>query len=336
MSSNKTSILIDGNNLIMRCLFIAGVDFLEEDTDFTYLEWICFNSIVQSIRKFKAGEVILALDDKSWRKMIYEPYKADRAERREKKEVEDGIDWKQVYAFMNQMFSDWSETFPFKALKVKHAEADDVIGVLAPYLRNEAIVISVDEDYNQLLKYPHVKIWQPIKKEYRTCPDPERYLVDISLRGQKKDNVYNILTPLDFDKEKYSRKHTFTDKMFTDIIDNIGLDKWLDEIGPEEFENKNKSLLDETNKKTKKRLSKLKDGKQICLYETELRDRYSLNRKILDFEQIPDMLQKKIIESYHAVEFPNPDRFYPYFEKRGWRGFLEEFSSVERVLLNLY
>jgi len=53
--------------------------------------------------------------------------------------------------------------------------------------------VSNDTDFIQLIQqYPHVKVWNPIKKEYLEPPEAYDYVTWKALRGDGSDNVPGI------------------------------------------------------------------------------------------------------------------------------------------------
>jgi 5'-3' exonuclease len=80
-------LLFDFNNLAIRSFF--GVKEVAEDPNdiqWGLWMWNVFNSIYQSLWKFKnVDEVILAVDDSnSWRKAAYNRYKESRKDKKER------------------------------------------------------------------------------------------------------------------------------------------------------------------------------------------------------------------------------------------------------------
>ncbi len=88
--------------------------------------------ILNSIRMYNAkyrekyGQMVIAMDCGSWRKKVFEHYKAKRKTTREAS----NIDWDGVYAALNNIRDEIRENLPFKVVEVRGAEADDIIGVL--------------------------------------------------------------------------------------------------------------------------------------------------------------------------------------------------------------
>lgn len=168
---------------------------IEEDL----LRHMILNSIRSYNSKFRDtyGEMIIACDDSmSWRKQIFPYYKANRKKNREDSE----IDWKAMFEILAKVKAELREYFPYRVIQVKNAEADDVIGTLASEFGNtneKILIISGDKDFRQLQNYMNVFQYDPIRKKNIVENNPERYLKEHIIRGDKGDGVPNFLSPDD-------------------------------------------------------------------------------------------------------------------------------------------
>lgn len=239
------TICFDVNNLAMRNLF--GPDVLKYDPtdkkkvvemDTELFKFRVFDAIYKSLYKVKgASEVVLAMDDRrSWRKLYWAKYKAHRKSSRDKLE----FDWEGYYDMYESYMLELKESFPFKTIKCSDTEADDVIGALCLEKDHEFYIISTDKDFLQLSS-KRVKIYNPMKKVHVDHPNPELFIVEQSLIGQAKDNIYNIKTPLDWPDDK--RRPGFGEKAFEKVIAH-GVDKWLEENNLQERYEFNRNLMD--------------------------------------------------------------------------------------------
>lgn len=147
-------------------------------------------NVLASIRKIKTehacGEVVIACEsDTYWRHTFFPYYKA----RRDKTSPF----WTDVLAAKEQLAEEFKSYF--KVIKVKGAEADDVIGVLAEEVSpfESILIVSADRDFYQLQRYPGVT--QCTTKTYLTCADPIRYLAEHIIHGDVGDGIPNILSP---------------------------------------------------------------------------------------------------------------------------------------------
>jgi len=168
----------------------------DEDTDIDLLRHYVLNTLRALNVKFREqyGEMVLCMDFGSWRRDYFKYYKAKR---REAKSGEDKEKWKKVFENLNQLADELKQNFPYKWIRVYNAEADDIIGVLASYVKEPTIIISGDKDFLQLQKYPHIKQYSPRFKKFLQEDDPENFLFEHILKGDSGDGIPNILSPDD-------------------------------------------------------------------------------------------------------------------------------------------
>jgi 5'-3' exonuclease len=187
-------IVIDLSQFLISSVFaqIGGQKKLAVDEEL--LRHILLNSIRAVRVKYKDyGNVVIACDDKNyWRKDIFPYYKAHRKKARE----ESDIDWNTIFAALDKFKLELREFFPYKVIQVPHAEADDIVAVLAKHYHAEGILIaSSDKDYQQLQKYPRVNQYSPMTKKEIHCSYPEQFLMEHIIRGDAGDGIPNCLSP---------------------------------------------------------------------------------------------------------------------------------------------
>lgn len=310
----SVSLLFDFNNLTIRSFF--GVKEITEDkNNIQWGLWIhnVFNSIYQCIWKFEnVEEVILAVDDSnSWRKSFYNRYKESRKKKKEKTHV----DWKELYKMMNKLANEFKHHMPFKVLKIRSAEADDVIGVLTKSFENPCVVIARDEDYFQnLAKNENLRIYDPIQQKLYAKADInggdiKNFLLKLIFCGQSKDDIPNILTPDDWgltEETKGKRRPGFGEKAFEKIQNDLA-----------GFINKGY---------TNPRYGRV-----------DLSSNLKRNRILMDFDKIPDTIVDRIYQAYnHSHNLPPLENIYLFFEKYSLKAFMEDINKVENKLSRLY
>ena len=159
-------------------------------------------------RKFKDqyGDLVICCDSKrSWRKDIFPFYKANRKSNRQK----DDIDWNGIFEVINSLTDDLVKQFPYAVIRVDQAEADDIIGTLSKnYYRDQKImIVSSDKDFLQLQKYFNVDQYSPTQKKLLQSKDPNGYLREHIMKGDRGDGVPNFLSDDDtFVTDKRSKK----------------------------------------------------------------------------------------------------------------------------------
>ena len=156
--------------------------------------------------KDRYGELVICCDSKkSWRKDVFPFYKANRKANREKHPV----DWNGIFEVINSLTDDLVNHFPYSVIRVDQAEADDIIGTLAKnYYRDEKIIIiSSDKDFLQLQKYFNVEQFSPTQKKMLVSKDPNGYLREHIMKGDRGDGIPNFLSDDDtFVTDKRSKK----------------------------------------------------------------------------------------------------------------------------------
>lgn len=161
--------------------------------------------VLQSIGFYKKkfgneyGQLVIAVDSHSWRKEAYPYYKYMR---KVHKENDTNLDWDMVFKTMESIVSDLDVYFPYNVIKIPGAEADDIIGALTHEYGVDfnfghfepILIVSGDHDFIQLHKYANVKQFSPREKKFVKHSDPEQYLFEHIVKGDKGDGVPNILS----------------------------------------------------------------------------------------------------------------------------------------------
>ncbi len=155
--------------------------------------------VLNSLRKYRSqfknkyGEMILCCDNKNyWRKQKFPYYKASRKKTRE----ESDLDWNSIFESLNRIKDELSETFPYKTLEVESTEADDIIAIIVKHhsQENPILILSGDKDFVQLQKYPNVAQYSPIQKKYIRNDNPQQFIKELIMRGDRSDGVPNFLS----------------------------------------------------------------------------------------------------------------------------------------------
>lgn len=160
--------------------------------------------ILNTIRSLKVkfgaeyGEIVICADDrKYWRREFFPPYKGNRKADREKS----NIDWPALFDMLNVIKQELKDNFPYRVIQVEGAEADDVIGTLATEYGsdlnngNNILILSGDKDFVQLQRFGNVTQYDPVRKKEIKSNDPELFLKELVLSGDRGDGVPNVLSP---------------------------------------------------------------------------------------------------------------------------------------------
>ena len=135
-------ILLDFSNIIVGSIMVAHRIPNEERTSEDFIRHLVLNSMRNFRTKYrdKYGELVICTDmHSSWRKNEYPYYKAHRKKVRDKQKSE-GMDWSALFQTINTIILEIDEFFPYKVIRVPHAEGDDVIAVLARTLQEKSII----------------------------------------------------------------------------------------------------------------------------------------------------------------------------------------------------
>lgn len=288
-------LIFDLNHVSYRCLFAAKTEIL--DVGWTYFKHVMFSTIFNTCKKFKATKVILAVDSNgNWRKKIYPEYKANRKENRD---AQEDIKWDEFFEAFREFVSDVKKYFPFYVLQIQYMEADDIAAVIAKEFQSEEkIIVTSDSDYIQLLKYNNIKIYDPIKMEFKKCDDPEKQLKIKIVMGDKGDNITAI-------KPKTGIVNA------TKLIENIEELKKL-------FDNNTISYVKE-------------DGTSITLGE-EYKEKYKRNKALIDFDCIPQVLIEKTKKVISEYELPSGKEVAQYFIINKYREFNRKLEEIESII----
>ena len=195
-------ILIDLNQVMISNLMMQIRNASELDENL--IRHMVLNSIRMYNVKFKDeyGEIVICADDKKyWRRELFPYYKASRKKAREQSD----LDWNLIFETLNKVRDELKTTFPYKVVQVEHAEADDIIATLCHeygvYLKNEStekiLILSSDKDFLQLQKFANVQQYSPMQKKFLKESNPERFLREHIMKGDKGDGVPNFLSPDD-------------------------------------------------------------------------------------------------------------------------------------------
>lgn len=171
------------------------------EIDENLIRHMVLNSIRMYNVKFKEkyGEIVICADDKKyWRRDLFPYYKYSRKKSRE----ESSLDWNLIFQTLNKVRDELKETFPYKVLQVDKTEADDVIATLChkfgTELNNDSteriLILSSDKDFLQLQKFSNVDQYSPMQKKFLKESNPEKFLREHIINGDKGDGIPNFLS----------------------------------------------------------------------------------------------------------------------------------------------
>ena len=235
------------------------------------------NIIRTHLRNFREqyGEVVLCCDNrKYWRKDFFPFYKAHRKKAREKSD----LDWHLIFDMLAKFKLELKENFPYKVIDVEGAEADDIIGTLAPrhVMHEDVLIISSDGDFLQLQMYNGrsqytIKQYNPAQKKFVISHDPVKELKMKIINGDSGDGIPNILSSSDTFVTGQRQKRMTEQKM----------EKYLNE----EYVN----------------------------YDTIANTGFARNQVLIDLRNIPGDIKDKIINMYDETKPASKNKMLDYF-----------------------
>lgn len=217
-------ILLDFSNIIVGSIMVSSRVPNEERFSEDFIRHLVLNSIRSYRKKYhkKYGEIVICTDHLySWRKEVFPFYKAHRKVQREKQAQKEGVDWGSLFEIIDKIKHELEEFFPYKVIKVPHAEGDDVIAVLAKHAKEPSLIVSSDKDFNQLYKYKVIRQFSPIKQKMMNGINPDTYLKEHIIRGDKGDGIPNILSDDNCIVEGVRQKPISKKKVETWINDDL-------------------------------------------------------------------------------------------------------------------
>jgi 5'-3' exonuclease len=217
----------------------ASMSMKSGKADINIIRHMTLNSLKKYRKEYfdEYGELVICCDGKhSWRREFFPQYKAARKSGRETSSV----DWSEVFEIFNQLKNEIKENFPYRVIHVDTAEADDIIGTLVLRGREEGektLIISSDKDFIQLQMNDNVYQYSPITKKFLNGVDPNEYLKEHILRGDKGDGIPNVL----------SDDNVIVDRIRQTPITKKNLEVWMEGSLPKEHaerHERNTELID--------------------------------------------------------------------------------------------
>jgi len=216
-------ILIDMNQVTISNLMMQLGSKRDNELDENLVRHMVLNSIRGYRSRFHEafGEMVLCYDSKKyWRREYFPNYKSNR----KKDRANSGLDWNTIFETLNNIRDEIKETFPYKVLEVEGAEADDCIAAIVQHVAEtpsefeHILILSGDKDFIQLHKYNNVQQYSPTVKKFIKDIDPDIYIREHVLKGDRSDGVPNFLSP----------DNTFVDELRQKPLTKKKLETWID------------------------------------------------------------------------------------------------------------
>ena len=270
-------ILVDLNQVLLSGLMaqLSSQKGMHMDEDL--IRHMILNVLRTHIKKFKGeyGDIVLCCDNrKYWRRDVFPLYKHGRKKTREKSD----LDWHMIFDMLARFKDELKQNFPYRVIDVEGAEADDIIGTLAPrhVAHEHVLIISSDGDFPQLQRHNNskyaVKQYNPALKKFIKSENPVLELKEKIIRGDKGDGIPNIFSPSDcFALEQRQKPIT---KGVMDKLLGENVDDWSDD--------------------------RAKTG-------------YSRNQILIDLSYIPKEIQEKILNTFEETKPASRQKMLNYF-----------------------
>ena len=281
------AILVDYNQIFIANLMKQPEIHITGQVEEDLVRHMVLNSLRHYRTKFKNeyGELIICCDNnKNWRKDKFPEYKAHRKKNRDKS----SLDWNNIFQSLNKVRNELKSVFPYLVVEVDGAEADDVIAILTEILEEKILILSGDKDFCQLQKFEKVSQFSPMRKEYLNIENPEKFLKEQILRGDKGDGVPNFLSPDD----------TFVSGLRQVPLSKTKITKWLD-MEPEVF----------------------------CNYEMSVGYHRNKEMVQLSSEVIPDYISVDIIDHWKNFKPKDRSEMLPYFVENKLKMLMERIDE---------
>jgi len=283
-------ILVDLNQVLISNLMAQTRGQGDVKPNEEMIRHMVMNSLRGFNQKFKNkyGNMVLCSDaGNTWRRDIFPQYKY----KRKKDRTESSFDWDNIFDILTRIKNELKENFPYVMMYEEKCEADDIIAILTKYYyqHEKIMIVSGDKDFIQLQFYKNVEQYAPIQKKY----------VGFDEEGIRLDAKEFLLEQI----MKGDR---------SDGIPNI--------LSPDDC-----FVTGEKQKPmTKKRLEEYSD---IANHTDEIRTNWLRNSKLIDLNQIPQVYEDAIINSYRSYKVNDRRKLLTYFIENKLKSWMENISD---------
>jgi len=250
--------------------------------------------VINSLRGFnvkfksKYGQMVLCSDaGNPWRKDIFPHYKYSRKKGRE----ESSFDWDNIFNIITNIKEEIKENFPYVVMYNERCEADDIIATLTKYhyQHEKIMIVSGDKDFIQLQFYKGVDQYAPIQKK----------MVGFDEEGIRLDAKEFLLEQI----MKGDRSDGIPNILSEDDVFVTG--------------EKQKPM-------TKKRLDEYSD---IDNHTDFIRKNWLRNKKLIDLNQIPQVYEDAIINSFKEYKVNDRSKLLTYFIENKLKSLMENIGD---------
>lgn len=243
-TKNNKILLLDFSNIAHATRYVMESfknDFDNEGDKLRYWKAMMLNSIKKNKRKHAPDEFVICVDSRSWRKVAFKFYKAQRDQMKK----DSNLDFIEFIEQMTEFVADLERCFPYKVIRVNGAEADDIIAILALELKTKfkkVIIASNDKDFSQLVN-GNVHLWNIAKEKFVQINDSKEYLIQHILTGDPSDGIPNVRSDDDTFIDPNKRQKPCGPKMIGKILE-MGIPEWLEQEGLKRNWRRNRKLIE--------------------------------------------------------------------------------------------
>lgn len=199
-----TLLLVDGGFACHRAFHATG--FLTNDDIQTGVPFGVFQSLALWIQTFGTDRVMWFFDQgQSIRATMLPSYKHSRTAAAAK-DPQKATERRMVHAAIKDMATKWLPLVGYAAGNIcyqKHYEADDLIAAACSATKERCIIISADSDLLQMLRLPHVNVYNPAARptgklwdcdtfEFEKGVLPEEWPLVKSIVGDDSDDIPGV------------------------------------------------------------------------------------------------------------------------------------------------
>lgn len=285
-------ILVDFNQIVIGNFMMQ----VGNHTNIPLEEGMLRHMILNALRYYRTkfhedyGELVICCDSKRyWRKDVFPYYKAGRKKDRQAS----GVDWSTMFTVLDKVRQELIDVFPYRTIMIEGAEADDIIGTIVGYERDEKILIlSSDKDFVQLHVYDNVEQYSPVLKKFVRHENPKLYLREHIIKGDRSDGIPNIMS---------------ADSVFV----NGGRQKPIRRNIISELARIDLDLVEESN----------------LFKDDEQKRNWLRNRQLVDLEMIPRELRNKIERTFAEYDTNDRSKLFNYFVQNKLNNLMENINE---------
>lgn len=199
---------------------------------------LSFNAINKVVKKFNVDHVVFAIEGRSWRKDVYQPYKQTRKDAKAAKTEEEREEDQMFFDTLNAFIEYLTNKTNCSVIRAPNGEADDVIArFIHLHPHDDHIIISTDTDFLQL-QAPNVRQYNGVNdeiisldgyfdakgnavidkktKEPKVLKDPKYILFEKCIRGDTSDNIFSAYPGV---RTKGTKNKTGLLEAYGDMVD---------------------------------------------------------------------------------------------------------------------